>query len=315
MSYGDFWAVDFGPLVCVLLSAICCNIGGTLLLARDQSMTVDAVSHIVLPGMVVAFLISGDINFFNIFWGALGASLAGIWFVEVLSKRHDRSAVLGMIFSVWFALGILLLELFVDNRVHFDVNHILFGSLESIYWLGLRGEDKFNLGVAIANMPADIPILLALLGGSMFLFVILYKEIVMVCFNYSYARCHIKYSYFVYYGISVFVTMTIVAAFKIIGLILILGMFIIPPLLASFFSGNLFSRNLLGMAFAVLICIIGYFAAVYVPAYYLGEKFSLNIGGTIVALGAIFSLIIVGVKQVIFSFSKKYDNINKISDI
>ncbi len=315
MTFSDFWQVDFGPLISALLSALCCNVGGNLLLVRNQSMTVDAVSHMVLPGMVVAFMMSGEINFFNIFWGALGASLSGIWLVEVLSRRHDRSAVLGMVFSAWFALGILLLELFVDSKVHFDVNHILFGSLESIYWLGLRAGDTFDLSIALANMPADIPILIGILCISMILFMVFYKEILLVSFNYNYARCHVKYSSFLYYGISVFVTMTVVAAFKIIGLIMILGMFIIPPLLASFFSNNLFSRNLLGMVFALFICIAGYSIAVYVPAYYLGEKFSLNVGGTIVSFGAILSLIIVSIKQILFLYSNRYDNTLKISNI
>lgn len=313
--FNDFWQVDFGPILCAVLSACCCNLGGNLLLVRNQSMTVDAVSHMVLPGMVIAFMMSGEIHFFNIFLGALGASLAGIWFVEVLSKRHDRAAVLGMVFSAWFALGILLLELFVDSRVHFDVNHILFGSLESIYWLGLRTEGGFNLGVALQNIPIDIPILLGVFCISMLLFTFLYKEILLVSFNYDYARTHIKHSPIIHYGISIFITMTIVAAFKIIGLIMILGMFIVPPLLASFFSNNLFSRTLLGMVIAFFICIIGYSLAVYVPAYFLEEAFSLSVGGTIVSLGVLFSFIILGVKQILLIFGKKYDNSIKISNI
>lgn len=311
----DFWAIDFAPLLCAILSAVSCTIAGTLLLARNQSMTVDAISHMVLPGMVIAFFISGSISFIGVFWGALVASVLGIWLVEILSKNHDRGAVLGMVFSFWFALGIFLLEAFVDSRVHFDVTHILFGSLESNYWLDLGYTREVGIIEVLANMPNEIAILIQMVVLISALVAIFYKEVVMVSFDYNYARTVIKKAPIIYYGIPIIITMAIVSSFRIIGLIMILGMFIIPPLFASLFSINLITRIFIGIAFAIFICVVGYGFAVYVPIFAGSPEFSLNVGGTIISFGTALLFIIVGIKELLRFLNRFYDIKEKLRDI
>ena len=305
-----FWAIDFAPLMCAILSGISSSVAGTLLFARRQSMTVDAISHMVLPGMVIAFLISGRLSFFHIFWGALVASVVGVWVVDFLSKnfQHDRAAVLGMVFSFWFAIGIFLLEAFVDSRVHFDVTHILFGSLESNYWLDLGYVQEVGLFSVIAHIPMDILVLFILAATTLFLLLVFFKEIVMVSFDYTYARTAVAKAYLVYYAIPIVVAMVVVASFRLVGLIMILGMFVIPPLFASLFSIHLKTRLIIGMIFSVFICIFGYGIAVYIPIYVGNEDFSMNVGGTIVSAGTILLLIIVCIKELLQSFSINYDD-------
>ena len=296
----NFWRVDFAPLVAAILSAICCCLPGNLLLARGQSMTTDAISHIVLPGMVLAFLFTGSLSFGVMFWGALLVSFPAILLIEYLGRFQNRDAVLGMVFCVFFALGVLLLEIFVDRRVHFDVRHVLFGSLESVYWQGLgEGAGGFFSAEVRRHVPPVIVNLLVLLAFQTAIWVLAYKEILAVHFDPTHARLHWGGRLgvtVIYYGLPVLSAMTIVMVFRMVGLILIVGMFIIPPLLASFFTKSLIARMRLSLLFAVLLCVSGYFFAVFLPVL-LGGDISLNIGGSIVTLGAFLCFIMTLIKQ------------------
>ena len=261
-------------------------------------MTVDAISHMVLPGMVAAFLLFGTVSFLNMFWGAMAAALLGIILIEGLSRLQDRNAVLGMVFSVFFALGILLLELFVDKRVHLDVMHVLFGSLESVYWRGLgeEGTSLFSWEI-LKSMPRTLIVLATLFLFLLFCLLLFYKEIVLASFDGQYAMLQLPATRWMDYGLSLVVTFTVVAAFKLVGLILIVGMFVIPPLMASFITRRLPSRFLVSGILSVLLCVLGYGLAVYVPAILVGVEFSFNVGGTIVFLGALATFIIVLVRK------------------
>ena len=287
------------PLLAAITASTFCTIGGTLLLVRKESMMVDGISHMVLPGMVVAFFISGSLHFTGIFWGALIAAVLGVWGVEYLGRRQNRSAVLGMIFCIWFAVGIFLLEVFVDPRVHFDVTHILFGSLESLYWLEAAEPDTFSPGRFLLAFPAEVKLLLILLVATLTLFLVFYRDLKLVCFDYNFARSTIRRAPLVYYAIPLLITIMIVASFKMTGLILILGMFVIPPLLASFFSNNLGVRVALGILFGALICLFGYALAVFAPQYFGKTEFSFNVGGTIIFVGMFFLVIIISIKEVL----------------
>lgn len=299
MLFADFFGIDFAPLIAAILSALCCSLCGNFLLVRGHSMTVDAISHTVLPGMVVIFLIVKSISFFYLFWGALFAALSAIFIIEILARIQDRDAVMGMIFSVLFALGVLLLELFVDRKVHFDVTHILFGSLESVYWVDL-GVDKLSIWDKLVKIPNSILLLLSLSLFIILLITLFYKEIVLVCFDYEFARIAYKHkAYFIYYAIPIVITMTIVAAFKLVGLILIVGMFVIPPLIATFLTHSIKSRILISGFISVSICIIGYDIAIYFPLLYSEHQFGLNIGGAIVSTGGLLLLLIILFKRML----------------
>lgn len=296
MPWHDFWLIDFAPLTAALLSSLCCCLPGNLLVLRRQSMMVDAISHIVLPGMVVAFLIFGTVSFVNMFWGAMVAAILGIMLIETLSRIHDSGAVIGMVFSVFFAAGVLLLELFVDTRVHLDVMHILFGSIESVYWAGLGEGRGFFSPLVLAAAPTELLILMVLLLFLVFCLTLLYKEMVLVSFDSLFAHTQRVAPRWMGYGLSTLVTLTVVAAFKLVGLILIVGMFIIPPVLAAAVTRRLHTRILMSLIMAAGLCIFGYGLAVYVPPL-LGAEFSLNVGGTIVAFGALTTFILLLFKR------------------
>lgn len=306
MVWMDFWRIDFAPLLAACLSALCCCLPGNVLLVRGQSMTTDAISHIVLPGMVAAFLVSGRLSFGFMLGGALLVCLLASLVIEWLGRRQNRDAVLGMVFCTFFAFGILMLELFVDRRVHFDVQHILFGSLESVYWPGLgEGAAPFFAGQILGAAPPALVNLLVLFGFLVALFGIAYKEILALNFDFVHARVHWARptgATLIYYGLPVVTTMTIVVVFRLVGLILIVGMFIIPPLMASFFTKRMSRRILLSMGLAVWLCCTGYGCAVYGPVL-LGHTISLNVGGSIVVLGTFVCLVLmlwkhgIGVKE------------------
>lgn len=295
MSWQDFLLIDLAPLLAAILSSLCCALCGNFLVLRGQSMMVDAISHIVLPGMVVAYLLSGLVSFFYMFWGAMAAAILGILVIEALSRFHDRGAVLGMVFSLFFALGILLLELFVDNRVHLDVQHILFGSLEAVYWSGL-GEGA-SIGLLLQSLPINLVLLGSLLIFLLLCLFLFYKELVLVSFDSKYARSQFAHIRWLDYGFALVITFIIISAFRLVGLILIVGMFVIPPLIASFIAHRLPTRILVSCVMAIVLCLLGYGVAVYLPFHLVGAELSFNLGGSIVSLAALVAFVVLFVKK------------------
>ena len=141
MSGEEFVPLSLTPLLIGIFASVACALPGNFLVLRKQALIGDAISHVVLPGIVVAFLLTGAISAWPMMLGAAGAALVAVVMIEAIRRlgRIEPGAAMGVVFTTMFAGGVLLLEQTDTSAVHLDVEHALYGNLESLIWLDATG--------------------------------------------------------------------------------------------------------------------------------------------------------------------------------
>ncbi|WP_163539147.1 metal ABC transporter permease [Gracilibacillus sp. YIM 98692] len=188
---------------------------------RKQSLMSDALAHAALPGVVIAFLLTGYKNLFILIIGAAISALIGAFFIQWIqsSTRVTEDTAMGMILSIFFGLGIMLLS--IINRTA--------GGNQS-------GLDSFIFGQAAAMVRSDVNTMLVLASFVILVIVIGFKEWKMYLFDPSFAQglglsltwMNVLYTF-------VLVT-TIVIGIQAVGVILIAALLIIPSVSARYWT-------------------------------------------------------------------------------
>ena len=157
MGY-EFVMLSLPPMLIGTLAAMACALPGNFLLLRRQSLIGDAISHVVLPGIVVAFLLTGVVSAVPMMLGAAGAALVAVLAIEAVRRlgRGEPGAAMGVVFTAMFAGGVLLLEQSDTSAVHLDVEHALYGNLESLIWIDANGWASLLDPVALAGLPPEL---------------------------------------------------------------------------------------------------------------------------------------------------------------
>ena len=107
----DFVTLSLTPILIGALAAVACALPGNFIVLRRQALIGDAISHVVLPGIVVAFLITGAVATLPMILGAAGAALVAVALIEAVRRlgRIEPGAAMGVVFTAMFAGGVLLL--------------------------------------------------------------------------------------------------------------------------------------------------------------------------------------------------------------
>ena len=131
MSGSEFVPLSLTPLLIGVFVAVACALPGNFLVLRRQALIGDAISHVVLPGIVVAFLLTGVIATWPMLLGAAAAAIVSVVLIEAIRRlgKIEPGAAMGVVFTTMFAGGVLLLEQSDTSSVHLDVEHALFGNL------------------------------------------------------------------------------------------------------------------------------------------------------------------------------------------
>lgn len=279
----EFWVILTGVLV-----GITCGIAGVFLILRKMSMIADAISHTVLFGIVMAFMITQSLNGL---WMLVGAAIAGIltaYLVQLLqSSGIQEDAAIGVTFTSLFALGVLLITLFASN-VHLDVEHVLMGEISFVPW------DKWTF-LSITMPKAVWMLLLVLVINVTFLF-LFYKEMKLSTFDYVYATTIGLPVILLHYVFMTTISLTTVAAFDSVGAILVVAMLIGPAATAYLISKSIKEMFLWSIGFGMASAIIGYYAA---------KWFDTSIAGMMAAaVGVIFIAVFI-VDKLQQRFNKK----------
>lgn len=191
-----------GLIVALLVGTICAMLSCYLVL-KGWSLMGDAVSHAVLPGIVLAF-ITGLPLALGAFAAGLGCALATGYLQAHSRVRED--AVMGIVFSGLFALGLVM---FVKVETDQHLNHILFGNM-----LGVQLRDVAE--TALIALPA------------MAFLLVRRRDLMLYCFDPAHARAIGLRVGFLHYGLLVLLALTIVASLKAVGIILVIAMLIAP---------------------------------------------------------------------------------------
>ncbi|MER2127401.1 metal ABC transporter permease [Solibacillus sp.] len=244
----EFWVILTGILV-----GITCSIAGVFLVLRKMSMIADAISHTVLFGIVISFLVTQTLTGVSMFIGAALAGLLTAFLVQYLrSNGIQEDAAIGIIFTTLFAISVLLITIFAGD-VHLDVEHVLMGEIAFVPW------DKLTLFGF--EMPKAIWMLGIALILNVLLLIVFFKEFKLSTFDPVYAASIGIPIVFMHYLFMMMISLTTVSAFDSVGAILVIAMLIGPAATSYLISRSLKQMFGFAISFGVMAAIGGYYVA------------------------------------------------------
>ncbi|HRJ06753.1 MAG TPA: metal ABC transporter permease [Candidatus Saccharibacteria bacterium] len=243
-------------VVSSLVGVVCALLSCFLVLKR-WSLMGDAVSHSVLPGVVLAY-VAGLPYSIGAFIFGLGGVL-GIGYIKQRVRLKD-DAVIGIVYTTLFALGLVLVSKVPSN---IDLMHILFG-----YVLGISDGDAWQVGL----------IAVAVTG----LLITLRRSLLLYSFDQAHASAIRLNVNFYHYLLLALLALTVVASVQTVGIVLVVAMLITPGAIAHLLTDRFDRMLLIAASVSVFACIAGAYASYY---------FDVSTGGAMVlVLGIIFLL-------------------------
>jgi manganese/zinc/iron transport system permease protein len=254
------------------LVGVAASLVGTFLVLRRNAMLSDAISHSIVLGIVVVWLLthqaSGPVQI-------LGAALAGLLTVVltellVSSRKVKDDAAIGLVFPALFATGVLLLNLYARD-VHVDTHTVLLGEIGFV-WLDTTAIAGVDVPVAVLWM-GIVTLVNALFVGLFF------KELKLATFDPLLARALGFAPGLLFYALLTLTSVTAVAAFDAVGAVLFIAFVIIPPSAAYLLTDRLSLMLGLGALIALASSLAGYALAV---------RFDVSIGGMMAVMTGLF---------------------------
>lgn len=288
MSGAEFVPLSLPPLLIGVFAAIACALPGNFLLLRRQALIGDAISHVVLPGIVLAFLVTGAVSAWPIMLGAGFAAVVAVVLIETVRRvgRIEPGAAMGVVFTAMFAAGVLLLEQSDTSSVHLDVQHALYGNLESLIWLDGLGWASLLDPQALRGLPPELPriaLTLVFVAGFTALF---WRPLKVSTFDEGFARTLGLPTGAIGLALVVVAAIAAVAAFDAVGSIIVIAMFICPPATARMMTDRLEAQIGWSVGFATLSAVLGYVLAGYGPLW-LGYANAVSAAGMIATVSGL----------------------------
>ena len=273
-----FLHIDFPALAAALLALVGCGTLGNWLVLRKEAMTGDAIAHAVLPGLVAGFLVTGTRSVAAMF---LGAALAGVGAILLAGWVRARTktgaaAALGIVFTACFALGVALLETRGARQVDLDPECVLFGSLETLFYV-VPAEGSWIAGVPRAIWSLAAAACVALTFTAMFS-----KELTLLSFDRDFARFSGVAPRALERALLIVVSACVVASFEAVGSVLVIAFLACPALIAAPHARSVRGQIALSLAAGAAIATGAYFLAAFAPQLF-GARSALNAAGMISA--------------------------------
>ncbi len=223
---------------------------GSFAVLRKQSLLGDAISHASLPGIVLVFMFTGSKAPFVLMAGAAVSGWLGTYFILsiIRNTRVDTDSALGIILSIFFGLGLLLLT-FLQKRPT----------------ASQAGLDKFLFGQAAALLPSDIITMSVFGAGAVFLMIIFWKEFKITSFNPSYGESMGFKAYRIDLMITALIVISIVIGLQTVGVILMSFMVVAPSCAARQWTKSLSKMVILSGIFGSVSGIAGSLISSSVP--------------------------------------------------
>lgn len=286
--FEDFVFLSLVPLLVGVFASLACALVGNFLVLRRQALIGDAVAHVVLPGIVMAFLVTGTVAAWPMLLGAGVAAILSVLLIEAVRRigRVEPGAAMGVVFTAMFAAGILLIERSDTSSVHLDVEHALYGNLESLVWFAGTSWASLLDPSALADLPPQLPRLVLTLAVVSLFILLFWKQLVIGTFDSGFAQSVGARPGFVSFMLIVLVAAVAVTAFDAVGSIIVIAMFICPPASARLMTDRMGGQIAWSSAFAVLSAVLGFFCAAYLPLL-LGWGASVSAAGMIATVSGL----------------------------
>lgn len=269
----SFWIVLMGFLV-----SGTCGLVGCFAILRRMALVGDAISHSLLPGITLAFLLTHSRDTLPMMIGAIAAGMLTVALIEAIrySSRIKADAAVGIVFSSLFAVGVILISVFAD-KVDLDAECVLYGELgfiplEEVAYFGDR---------AIGPEPVVRMAVIAVI--AIVLLIVFYKEMLVTSFDGGLAASlgisPARYQY----GLTLFLSIVIVSSFESVGVVLVIAMIIFPGATALLLTDRLSTALWISTVFSAFYAIFGFHLATWLNASIAG-------GMTVIA-GVLFGFV------------------------
>jgi manganese/zinc/iron transport system permease protein len=288
MTFVDFLQLDLGPLLAAMLAGGTCGLLGSFLVLRRESLVGDALSHAVLPGIVMGFAITGARSGLPMLAGALVAGLLAVALIGFVTRaaRLDSGAAIGAVFTTFFAVGLVLMEATGARSVDLDLDCVLFGQIETLVWAEATGLASFTDARALAGLPRQLGLLAGVAAIVGLAVAVFWRPLKLICFDPGYAAALGLPARRLELGLAVLVAAASVAAFEAVGSILVVALLVCPAAALRLVTDRYNTQVLGGAVLGAAIGAVGYALAGPVPAA-LGIDLSLNAAGLIGTLGGL----------------------------
>jgi manganese/zinc/iron transport system permease protein len=242
----------------ILVGILCnvpCAILGCYLVLRRMSLLGDAISHAVLPGLAVAFLITGSLSGWGLAIGAAALGVLTAYLTQVVHKLADvpEDASMGVVFTSLFAIGVILITR-VASSVDLDPGCVLYGLIE---FVSLDTIQVFGIEVPRATQTLGPSLV-----GTVAFVLLFWKELKIVSFDPALAGAMGYRVGLIHYLLMAMVACVTVASFEAVGSILVIAMLIVPAATAQLLTDRLNWMVIWSVIVAILSAIIGYIGAV-----------------------------------------------------
>jgi len=219
-------------LITAIMVGVMSGIIGCFIILRGMSMMGDAISHAVLPGVAVAYMLGINVLIGASVFGLLAAGLIG--FVASHSKLKTDTSI-GIVFSAFYALGFILISLAESAT---NLHHILFGNI-------------------LAVSDTDIMTTTVVLGLVILFIVFFYKELLVTSFDATFAKTYGLKVQLLHYALMLVLTLVTVSALQTVGIILVVAMLITPAATAFLWTDKLATMLVLAATVGAVASVVG----------------------------------------------------------
>lgn len=244
-------------LTASIIVGVMTGVLGSFMILRGLSLMGDAISHSVIPGVAISQLLGIP--------HIIGASLFGFLASVAIGFISEKStikkdAILGMVFSSFFALGIILIS---RVRTMTDLHHILFGNVLTV------SQSDINQIITISIV--------------LFIFIILfYKELLITSFDETMAQVYGLNTRLLHYSFLIILTLVIVTSLQIVGAVLVIAMIITPAATSYLIANKLKTMIFISATISAISTLLGMF---------LSFTFNFSAGASIVlVLATVFTI-------------------------
>lgn len=219
-----------------IIVGIICGVIGSFIVLRGMALMGDAISHAVLPGVAISYILG-----INYFYGAVVVGILTALGIGAISQnsRIKNDSSIGIVFSSAFALGIIMITLAKSAT---DLTQILFGNI-----LAVRASDMW---------------LTIIIGAIVILTVVIfYKELLVTSFDETMAAAYGLKTRMIHYGIMVLLTLVTVASLQTVGVILVVSMLITPASSAYLLTNRMSTMIWLSSLFGAISAVVGLYVS------------------------------------------------------
>lgn len=252
------WTADFSITVWIVLMGFfvtaACGLVGNYLLLRRMALVGDAISHSILPGLVVSFMIFKTAATWVAFAGALAAGMLTVLIIEFIHRqsRVKPDAAICIAFTTLFALGVVLMSMLEGTgSFHIDAECVLYGEIAFVPLEPPAVLNGYSLG------PPSALRMVLVLAAVILAIVMFYKELLVTSFDPGLAKSLGMRTGIWHYGLMGALALVVVSAFESVGAILAVAMLIVPPMFAAQLSDRLPLRLGLTVLHAAVSAVLG----------------------------------------------------------